>query len=91
MAAVEHPIDRIAGKDVRNFLLGWKKNQSRLQQAGPDHRRRVRLGHSDRARRARLKMFGLGGGMTGNSMRKERKSDADGDGDRWSHGSSFHC
>ena len=64
VAAIENPIHRIAGKDVRDLLLGRKHDQRRLQQAGADHRRRVRLGHGDGARRARLQgASASGGGM----------------------------
>ncbi len=55
MAAVEDPVHRVPTEDGGDLLLGGKHDQGRLQQAGADHRRRLRLGHRDGARRVRLK------------------------------------
>jgi len=31
VAAIEHPIDRIAAEDGRNLLFGWKHDEGGLQ------------------------------------------------------------
>ncbi len=63
MAAIEDPIHGVAGEDSCDLLLGRKQNQRRLQQAGANHRRRVRLGDGDGARSVRLKVMRFGGGV----------------------------
>jgi hypothetical protein len=54
MAAVENPIDGIAGKDIGDLLFGGQDNQCRLEQARTHLRWRLCFGDHDRARRAGL-------------------------------------
>ncbi len=88
VAAVKDPIHRVAGKDVGDLLLGGKHDERRLQQAGADHRGRVRLGHGDGARRVRLQ-----GGVLGRRLANaeaacgEGETRGDGDEDGRFHGS----
>jgi hypothetical protein len=56
MSAIEDRIDRVASEDGGNLLLDKQKNQSRLQEAGPNHRWSRRFGDRNRARSARLKV-----------------------------------
>ena len=46
VTAIEDPIHGVSCKEVSDLLLGRKHNQRRLQEAGADHRRGIRLGHN---------------------------------------------
>jgi hypothetical protein len=60
MPGVEHPIHCVTTEHRGDLLLCGKQDQCRLQEAGADHRRGLRLGHRDRARRIRLEVMWLG-------------------------------
>ena len=66
--AVEHPIDRISAEDGCDFLLRGKHDEGRLQQAGADDRRRLRLLDDDGSGRIRLEVWLLGVGGGGESV-----------------------
>src|SRR5260370_13658045 len=89
VTAVEDPIDGSSRKEIGYLFYSGEDNERRLQQAGSNHRRRVRLGHSDGAWCVGLERVGVRGSVARYRGRGQRESGGDDDGDEWFHGTGL--
>src|SRR5260370_24424112 len=85
----EVPIHGSSRKGIGYLFFSGEDNERRLQQAGSNHRRRVRLGHSDGAWCVGLERVGVRGSVARYRGRGPRESGGDDDGDEWFHGTGL--